>query len=695
MGPRAHPVVRMSPVPTHPGTERTLRDHAVRRHAPARLQRPLPSRLGDLAYQLIATLACVVGLVGILYLVWKTAAETGPVWTQIGAWSFLSGREWVPFVPEGEPVFGALPFIYGTLVTSAIAMIVAVPLAVGAALATTVLLPSRLRTPLAALVDLLAAVPSVVFGLWGLIVMVPALTPLLDWIAGIGDEYGIGFLAGPVTSGSYLVAGLVLAVMVLPIITAVTREILLTVPPEQQEAAYALGATRWEMIRDSMLPWARSGIVGASALGLGRAVGETIALFLLLGNVPNVGGSIVGPGATLASIIALQYNEATDLHLAALTALALVLFLIAFVINSLARILVRRGSSGHGEAVRRAILDRGLGAITRRRRGDGDAAGAAPGGAPAAPPERLIAIAALAPPGGDAADPLPPVSPGRRIRSGIWEGLIYLTLVVTLVPLVLILFEILKEGLPAITPSFFTELPPADPFAGGGGIENALVGTLILMGIATVIAAPMGILTAFFINDVAPRGGRLGRAVGGGVGFLVDVLLGVPSIVVGVTVNLGLVVAMGRFTALAGGVALAIIMFPIVVRTTDEILRLVPPGLKEGAEALGAGRWRLNWSVVIPAALPGITTGVMLALARASGETAPLLFTSLGNQFTSTALLEPIAALPQLIFQNSIDVQTPESLRLAWGAALVLVAIIMSLNIAARLLTRFAGGAAR
>lgn len=258
-----------------------------------------------------------------------------------------------------------------------------------------------------------------------------------------------------------------------------------------------------------------------------------------------------------------------------------------------------------------------------------------------------------------------------------------------------ILPTLIQEGWSKITPSFFTTLPPADPFSGDGGIENALIGTLILMGVATVIAAPLGVLTAFFINDVAPRSGRLGRAVGDGVGFVVDILLGVPSIVVGVTVNLGIVVAMGRFSALAGGIALAIIMFPIIVRTTEEILRLVPISLKEGAEALGAGRFRLTWSIVIPAALPGITTGVMLALARASGETAPLLFTSLGFQFTSTDLLEPIAALPQLIFQRSIQAQTPESLEYAWGAALVLVTIIFVLNVVARLLTRFAQGDAR
>lgn len=239
--------------------------------------------------------------------------------------------------------------------------------------------------------------------------------------------------------------------------------------------------------------------------------------------------------------------------------------------------------------------------------------------------------------------------------------------------------------LPAISWSFFTELPPADPYS-TGGISSALVGTLILMGLATLVAAPIGIMTALFINDAARSRGRGLRRAGAAVGFIVDVLPGMPSIVAGIVIYLALVVAMGHFSALAGGIALGLIMFPIVVRASDEILRLVPDAQKEAALALGAPRWRTTWSVVLPAAAPGLLTGVMLALARASGETAPLLFTSLSNQFLSTDVMQPIAALPQLIFANSINVQTPPSLELAWGAALVLVAIILILNLVARLL---------
>ncbi len=642
--------------------------------------RPRGSVMADRAYLVLASLAALFAVVAVGYLLWKTVAQTGATWSTFGVVGFIFGTEWVPTPPVGDAMFGALPFIYGTLMTSLIALVLAVPTAIGIALATTVFLPRRLRGPIGGFVNLLAAVPSVIFGLWGITVLVPFLRPALEWIAntfGGVSLFGWKLFEGPVTAGSFLVAGLVLGIMVLPVITAITREVLLTVPREQQEAAYALGATRWEMVKNSMLPWARSGIVGASALGLGRAVGETIAIAMLLGNAPNLFTSILGPGSTLASVIALETNEADGLQLSALTSLAVVLFVMAFVINAGARLLVSRGESGP----RRGFVSR---ALRRRRPSDDEVA------MPSGPPgDGAPADAGWQP---TRREPLPitgshAVSTSRKVRSRIAEGFIWFSLVVGIAPLVLVMWEMLYKGLPAITGSFFTSLPPLDPSSYDGGISNALVGTLILMAIATVIAAPLGVLTALFISDVARKTGwqaRLAR----GIGFFVDVLLGIPSIVVGLIVYLGIVVVQQHFSALAGGIALAIIMFPIVVRSADEMLRLVPQGQKEAAQALGAPKWRVTWSIVLPSAGPGILTGILLGLARASGETAPLLFTSLGNQFFSTNINEPIAAIPQLIYQNTIQVQTPASLQLAWGAALVLVGIILLLNLAAALISR-------
>lgn len=644
----------------------------------ARLVRPRGSVAADRSYLALASFAALIAVLAVGYLLWKTIEQTGDAWSTFGVIGFLTGTEWVPTPATGDALFGALPFIYGTLLTSLIALLLAVPASIGIALATTVFLPRRWRGPVGGFINLLAAVPSVIFGLWGITVLVPFLRPALEWIAntfGGVSLFGWRLFEGPVTAGSFLVAGLVLGIMVLPVVTAITREVLLTVPREQQEAAYALGATRWEMVKSSMLPWARSGIVGASALGLGRAVGETIAIAMLLGNSPNIFSSLLGPGSTLASVIALETNEADGLQLSSLTALAVVLFVIAFLINAGARLLVSRGGAKKNRGVlRRAFGRRGRTADPDARAGTGTDDRSADSWAPTR------------------SEPLPitgahAVSTSRKVRSRIAEGFIWFSLAIGVVPLVLVMWEMLYKGLPAITPSFFTSLPPLDPSSYDGGISNALVGTLILMGIATVIAAPLGVLTALFISDVTRQTGwqaRLARAIG----FFVDVLLGIPSIVVGLIVYLGIVVVQQQFSALAGGIALAIIMFPIVVRSADEMLRLVPPGQKEAAQALGAPKWRVTWSIVLPSAGPGILTGILLGLARASGETAPLLFTSLGNQFFSTNLNEPIAAIPQLIYQNTIQVQTPASLQLAWGAALVLVAIILVLNLAAALISR-------
>ncbi len=654
------------------------------RQFPNPLRRTGGSVAADRTYSALAVGAAAIAVIFVGYLIWQTVAQTGEVWSTFGVWGFLTGAEWVPTPATGDALFGALPFIYGTLMTSILALILAVPAAIGIALATVVLLPKKLRGPVGAMINLLAAVPSVIFGLWGVTVLVPFLKPALEWLA---DNFGglsiFGWhpFAGPVTSGSYLISALVLAIMVLPIITAIVREVLLTVPRDQQEAAYALGSTRWEMVRHSMLPWARSGIVGASALGLGRAVGETIAIALLLGNTPGIFTPLVGPGSTLASIIALQTGEASGLQLSALTALAVVLFVLAFGINAVARGIVRRsegGKSSKGGLVARAVT--GISGLFDR--GSKDVAVESRTVSPEATPTLSPAPREPAVITGSAS-----LSRSRRVRSGLGEGVVWFSLAFGMVPLILVIWQMLRLGLPAISGSFFTELPPTDPSSFSGGISNALVGTLILMGIATLIAAPLGILTALFIRDVAKPGTWSGK-VGNAVGFVVDILLGVPSIVVGLIVYLGVVIVVGHFSAWAGGLALAIIMFPVVVRASDEVLALVPQAQKEAAMALGAPKWRTTMAVVLPAALPGIITGVLLGVARAGGETAPLLFTSLGNQFFSTDLNEPIAAIPQLIYERTIQVSTPASLELAWGAALVLVAIIFILNLGGALISR-------
>jgi len=295
------------------------------------------SAIGDRIYKW-ATTGFALLIPGLLILVAFEVFRAGwPALSKFG-FSFLTSSDWDAV--NGK--FGAAPAIYGTLVSSAIALIIATPLAVGVAIFLSEFAPSWLRQILAFLVDLLAAIPSVVYGLWALLVLVPAmrehLMPFVKETLHLGD---FPLFSGPAYGPSMLAAGCILAIMVLPYISAVTREVLMAVPRSQREAALALGATRWEMIRDAVVPYARSGIIGGIILGLGRALGETMAVAMVIGNRHEISVSLFQPGYTMASLIANELSEATnDIHLSALMGIGAVLFLITIIVNSIARWLV-------------------------------------------------------------------------------------------------------------------------------------------------------------------------------------------------------------------------------------------------------------------------------------------------------------------------------------------------------------------
>jgi phosphate ABC transporter permease protein PstC len=248
----------------------------------------------------------------------------------------------------------------GTLITSAIALVIGVPVAVATALFIHEICPRRLRTPLGVVVDLLAAVPSVVYGLWGVFVLIPKLLPAEKWFASTFSFIPwIG--GGTVTGPNYFIAGLILAIMILPIVSAISREVISSVPAEHKEAALALGATRWEMIRMAVLPYARPGITGGAMLGLGRALGETIAVVLVIGNAPVIGQHLFNQGYSLAAVIANEFGEAQGIHISALFAAGLVLFILTLIVNVIARGFVtrgaRRGTGATGIAIAPAVTE--------------------------------------------------------------------------------------------------------------------------------------------------------------------------------------------------------------------------------------------------------------------------------------------------------------------------------------------------
>ncbi|MGH2704635.1 MAG: phosphate ABC transporter permease PstA [Actinomycetota bacterium] len=269
----------------------------------------------------------------------------------------------------------------------------------------------------------------------------------------------------------------------------------------------------------------------------------------------------------------------------------------------------------------------------------------------------------------------------RRLVDLSMRGLLGVAVAVAIAPLVWILFDVARRGISAVKGlEFLTKGPPGDPSAVGGGVANGIIGTFLMVGIATAIAVPVGILGAVYLVEFS-LGGRLAS----GVRFFADVMTGLPSIVFGIFVYSVIVIATGSFSALSGALALALIMWPIVLRTSEEMLRLVPREVREGALALGVPRWRAVLRVILPSAAAGITTGSLLALARAAGETAPLLFTALGNQFIAFRLDHPMSALSLEIFRQATTAYDAANAR-AWAAAATLIGIVLVASVAARTL---------
>jgi phosphate ABC transporter permease protein PstC len=303
----------------------------------------LPDRA--LRWGLTALAAAILILIAFFFV--RLYIESRPVFSKFGVFGFTFDNNW----DVSRSIFGALPLVVGTLITSAVALTIGVPVAIAAALFVTELCPRKVRGPLTIMIDLLAAVPSVVYGLWGVFVLVPHLKPAEQWVS--DKLHFIPLIGGAAVAGpNYFIGGLILAIMIVPIVSAISREVMATVPADHKEAALALGATRWEMIRMAVLPYSRAGITGASMLGLGRAIGETIAVTLVVGNAPQIGKHLFDQGYTLAAVIANEFGEAANnqLHRAALIAAGLVLFVLTLLVNAGARYFVVRGNRGQRAA---------------------------------------------------------------------------------------------------------------------------------------------------------------------------------------------------------------------------------------------------------------------------------------------------------------------------------------------------------
>ena len=298
--------------------------------------KPLTSgkNIGDFIFENITRFFAFILLSLVLIMLYEMFSKSLPSIQKFG-WSFITSESWDPVHDD----FGALPFIFGTLYSSLIALVIALPLSVGIAIFLSEFSPKWLEQPVSLLVELLAAIPSIVYGLFGIFVMTPWLRKTVEPF--LGDHLGFVFLfKGPPYGLGMLAAALILTIMILPIITSISRDIMKSIPDTQREAAYALGATKWEVVK-VVLTGAKSGILGATLLGLGRAVGETMAVTMVIGNRPDISFSLFDPGHTMASVLANEFTEATsDLYVSSLIEIALLLFVLTVILNAVARFIV-------------------------------------------------------------------------------------------------------------------------------------------------------------------------------------------------------------------------------------------------------------------------------------------------------------------------------------------------------------------
>lgn len=613
-------------------------------------------RLGTFA----AAAAVVAIATGIVYLLLRGGAAS------IGSFGvgFLTSSAW----NTAAGSFGAAPALAGTLLTSGLAVLLALPVALGVALFGSEFAPARLRRPIAYVVDLGAAIPSVVYGFWALEVVVPFFRDRLEPALAAAPVVRPLF-TGPILGTDVLTASVVVAVMIVPTIAALSREALRQVPSSQREAALGLGATRWEASRLTVLGSAAPGILGATVLGLGRAIGETIAVALVIGNVYQSPGALVAPSTTIPSWLVSRFTESTGLERSALYELALFLLVISLVVNLVARLAIHRlgrPRTFRFRARRRTRLRRpAVPAVETASRGDLPGGPAGPGRARAFRLRR------------------------RRLVEAAVVGLVVGAVVLAVVPLASLLDRAVVGGGSAfVTPSFYTSQPPAAcglHSPGGcplGGIGPEIEGSLVLLGLSAAFGLPTGLLAGIYLAEHGRR--RWGTTVG----VLVDSLLGLPSILIGVFV-FAVFLRLDRpdtQSTLSGAAALAVLMVPIVARATETALRAVPQAVREGALALGFPRHRVTLRVVLGSARGPLVTANLLAVMRAGGEAAALLLTAGSSTYWMTGLRGPAPALAPFIYQALVDFTgSPNYATDAWGAALVLLVLMGATSLAARL----------
>ncbi len=632
-------------------------------------------------YVLIAVSSMTVLI--ILMIIVFTLGNSWTAISNLNLWEFLTGDSWKP--SDGE--YGALPLIAGTLLVTLGAMAFAVPVGLAAAVYISEIAPARMRNIIKPVCEVFSGIPSVVYGFFGLMVLLPLLRDIFP------DQLLFG--------SSWLAGSLVLGIMALPTIISVSEDAIHAVPRSYREASLAMGATRWETISKVVVPAAVSGISAAVILGVGRAVGETMAVMMVTGNTPLMPDplwNIFSIVSTLTGTIASQLPEsvAGSVGQSSLFLLGVILMAMVLVINICSRQVVKRARMRTGECEPGTSL---LGRIMGR---DGTASVAKVIGDHRETAIRIFGyvlvfvfvymMATLFT--GDGLSVISGILAvamcigARRILGGIDSASkdnaanMLLTAIMGAVILILavIIGYILIKGIPAISWEFITE-GPSDS-GRSGGIMPAIVGTLELMGGTALIAFPLGILTGIYLAEYS-RDTAYTRIIREAI----DLLNGTPSIVFGMFGSVLLVTYLGLGYSMVGGwITLAFMILPVIIRTTEEALRAVPQDLREASRALGASKWRTTYRVVVPAAMGGIVTGAILSIGRAAGETAPIMFTAavLFQPTLAGSIFDSVMALPLHLYHLAMDM--PGTTELQYGTACILMLIVLVFFVTASLI---------
>jgi phosphate transport system permease protein len=597
--------------------------------------------------------ACVAVLAVLLifaFVFWKSL----PVLTEIGLGNFLS-LDWAP--TDGS--YGILALLVGSLIVTAGSLVIGVPLAVGCAVYLTEIANKRVSGIVSAAVDLLAGVPSVIYGFFGLVM----LRPLIADATG-----GLGFGA--------FTAWLVLAIMIVPTITTLTMDALKSIPMGIREASYSMGATKWQTIYKVVLPAAKLGIVNAVVLGMGRAIGETMAVLMVVGNAPVIPDSIFSPVSTLTSQIALDMGYSSGLHRAALFGMGVVLFIISASLVGVVRLISRP---------KKDKVDTEKLAAKRLEQEEREAANpvdvaeikpdltAAELKADVAKQETSREKIKRALASGSQA------KVSKNATNNVMLGVFRAAGLVATLVLVLIILFVAVNGFPALSWDFIFGWP--EGVNAEGGIFPTIVSSLYVTALAMLICTPIAVLAAVYLAEYAKQG-RLVNFIR----YATDTLASVPSIVMGLFGYALFVEAMGfGLSMLSAALALALMMLPIVMRTTEEAIRAVPRYIRWGAYGLGATKWQVVSRVVLPSAFPRIATGIVLAIGRAVGETAVVLYTmgqAINLPITPLDSGRPMTIHLYLLANDGINMQA------AYGTALLLMIMILAFNLFARYLSR-------